>query len=163
MKTLKIEGRDDIPIIDADTSKLKKLVKKVVSIEDLEERVFKVPDGIYHVGCKQTGVINKNIKAFVMNFWEYEKGGGCMAHSHDDDQVAYITSGKFLWNIDGEDNVVEKGTLISLPVGTVHGYKAIEKSTMLLMAPKFVLRQTIYPNVSYPEILQRTNINYDTL
>ena len=159
-RVVKIEWEGDVPISDIDALKLKKLKQKVVIPN---ERLVSISNGEYHVGFKHTGIMNAEVKNIIIDFFEYTPGGGSIAHSHDDEQVFYIISGRSMWNIDGEEHIVEPGSLIFLPVNTVHGYRALEPLTMLCIARKWIQRHIIYPKLSDPDIKSKTTLDFETL
>ena len=95
-----------------------------------------------------------------MGMTKHEPGGGCIAHSHPAPQCFYITGGKALFQVGKEECVVEKGSLIFVPADVLHQYKTLGNRTFtyILMQDSLegLKRHTNYPNLSYPEILNRT-------
>ena len=160
-RVVKIEWEGEVLVSDLEASGLRKLKENIIMPK---ERLVSIPDGEYHVGLKHTGMMNTQIKNIVVNFFEYTPGGGSVAHSHDDEQVFYVISGRSLWNIDGEECVVEPGSMVFLPSHTIHGYKALETVTMLCIMQKWITTgHIIYPKLSAPEIKSKITLDLEGL
>jgi len=160
-RIVKVEWEGDVRVSDVDALQLKKLKNKVVMPK---ERLIAVPDGEYHFGFKHAGIMNKDVKNIVVDFFEYPPRGGAIAHSHDCEQVFYVVSGRSIWNIDGEEHIVEPGSFIFLPNNTVHGYKALDQLDMLCIAEKWTATgHIIYPKLSDSEIKDKTTLDFETL
>lgn len=58
-------------------------------------------------------------------YWKIRKGEPLPEHSHENEQVANVTKGKFELTLDGETKVLEKGQVAVIPSNAVHSGKAI--------------------------------------
>lgn len=71
-----------------------------------------------------------------------EKGCHVALHHHDNEQVAYVLSGRVRWTLGAPGSpesrtiVVEGGTVIHLPSGFPHGVDALEDTLIIdLLSP----------------------------
>ena len=57
-----------------------------------------------------------------------EKGVLVPSHAHENEQISLVAEGKLLFHIDGEEQVVEPGTVVVIPPGAPHFVEALEDS-----------------------------------
>ncbi|HUF20773.1 MAG TPA: cupin domain-containing protein [Burkholderiales bacterium] len=57
---------------------------------------------------------------------DVKKGYVVQAHSHDNEQITWVFSGKWRFTLDGKTVDVGPGEMISIPANTVHGAEAVE-------------------------------------
>lgn len=68
---------------------------------------------------------------------QLEKGCHVATHSHENEQVAYIVSGRVKWRLGAEgepgyrEEIVEGGTVIVLPSHFPHGVDALEDTLII--------------------------------
>lgn len=79
--------------------------------------------------------INRKITAFNENLMtvevHFEKGAIGELHSHTHEQITYIVSGKFEFNIAGEKKVLEAGDSTYKQPNIEHGAKCLEAGMLL--------------------------------
>ena len=61
----------------------------------------------------------------------FEKGAIGAMHSHPHEQITYVLSGKFEFNIDGKKVILEKGDSTYKQPGIVHGAVCLEAGVLL--------------------------------
>ncbi len=57
-----------------------------------------------------------------------EKGVLVPSHEHENEQITLVMEGKLLFHIDGEETVVEPGTIVMIPPNAPHFVQALEDS-----------------------------------
>lgn len=57
-----------------------------------------------------------------------EKGGVVPAHSHSNEQVTTVQSGRLLFRMGGEEIIVAAGEFLEIPPGLPHQVEALEDS-----------------------------------
>jgi quercetin dioxygenase-like cupin family protein len=62
-----------------------------------------------------------------------EKGCVVHPHSHPSEQISYCVSGKCKWTLgpNGDEHIVDGGTIMVFPGGVTHGVVALEDSLMI--------------------------------
>lgn len=53
-------------------------------------------------------------------------------HSHLHEQVSYIVSGSFEFNLNGEKQEIHRGDSVYIPTNTPHGVVALEENSIIL-------------------------------
>ncbi|MFC4386351.1 cupin domain-containing protein [Gracilibacillus marinus] len=61
----------------------------------------------------------------------FEEGAIGSSHSHPHEQLTYCLEGKLVFEIDGDEVVIEKGQSIHIPSHAIHGVVAKEPSRLL--------------------------------
>ena len=61
----------------------------------------------------------------------FEKGGVGVLHSHAHEQITYVKSGVFEFNINGEKHIVKSGDTLHKLSGVVHGCVCLEKGVLI--------------------------------
>ncbi|MBQ9565451.1 MAG: cupin domain-containing protein [Synergistaceae bacterium] len=61
----------------------------------------------------------------------FEQGSTGAVHSHPHSQNTYILSGRFRFNVDGEDVEVAAGDTLAFPADIPHGTLCLEAGTLL--------------------------------
>ena len=67
----------------------------------------------------------------MMTIVEFEKGTTAPMHSHPHEQISYILEGKFVYRMDGEEKIMEKGDSVYVPSGAKHNVTALENGIIL--------------------------------
>lgn len=62
----------------------------------------------------------------------FKKGAEGEVHSHLHEQVSYVSSGSFEFNLDGDRQIVKRGDSIYIPSNTPHGAFAIEDESIII-------------------------------
>ena len=60
-----------------------------------------------------------------------EKGVLVPSHAHENEQISLVIEGKLLFHIDGEEQIVEAGTVVMIPPGAPHFVEALEDSVAI--------------------------------
>lgn len=63
--------------------------------------------------------------------FRFEKSAEGALHKHPHIQSTYVTSGKFLFHIDGEDFELGQGDSLIIPANAVHGCQCIEAGELI--------------------------------
>ena len=64
------------------------------------------------------------------------KGAFVPPHSHDNEQITTLESGKLLFLINGEELILQAGDMLEIPPNATHSVKALEDSVAVdLFAP----------------------------
>jgi quercetin dioxygenase-like cupin family protein len=71
---------------------------------------------------------NKNLMCVEVHF---EKGAVGAVHTHPHEQITYVLSGKFEFNVDGEKVLLQKGDSAYKQPNIPHGAVCIEKGVLL--------------------------------
>lgn len=90
---------------------------KDIKIEDVHEGV-----------SRKIVAYNDNLMAVEVYF---EKGGIGPIHTHPHEQITYVLSGKFEFNIDGNKVVIESGDSTFKQPNIPHGAVCLEKGVLL--------------------------------
>lgn len=61
----------------------------------------------------------------------FEKGGIGAVHSHPHEQISYIHSGSFEFELDGRKEIVRVGDTVYVPTNVPHGVVALEESIIV--------------------------------
>ncbi len=67
----------------------------------------------------------------MMTMVEFKKGAAAPMHSHPHEQISYILEGKFIYRIDGEEKIMEKGDSVYVPSNAKHNVTALEDGIIL--------------------------------
>ncbi len=60
-----------------------------------------------------------------------EKGVLVPSHEHENEQISMVAQGKLRFHIDGEEEVVEAGSVVVIPPGAPHFVQALEDSVAI--------------------------------
>jgi quercetin dioxygenase-like cupin family protein len=60
-----------------------------------------------------------------------EKGVLVPSHAHENEQISMVAQGKLRFHIDGEEEVVEAGSVVVIPPGAPHFVQALEDSVAI--------------------------------
>ena len=81
-----------------------------------------------------SGVVRRNLaitdEAMLCEF-TLTKGAHMPEHSHMNDQVGYIVSGKIEYQIGGQTRVLESGDSYAIPGGVPHSTRALEDTLII--------------------------------
>lgn len=61
----------------------------------------------------------------------FETGGVGPVHTHPNEQISYIMSGKFEFTVDGDTRLLSAGDAVYMKPNVVHGCKCVEKGILL--------------------------------
>ena len=61
----------------------------------------------------------------------FDKGGEGAPHRHPHEQITYVAQGRFLFTVEGEDSIVEKGDSLYFPPNALHGCTALEDGVLV--------------------------------
>ena len=75
----------------------------------------------------------------------FEAGSIAPAHSHVNEQILMVRSGRYRATIEGREHILEEGDVIVVPSHAVHSFEALEDSEHIeAFAPSVM-------NIRYPE------------
>ena len=86
-----------------------------------------VPDEPVRPGVRRRGFGTENV-LLVLN--ECEPGMDLRPHSHDFDQIAFITRGRAVYHIGEEPNEVGPGSVMLIPAGVEHYIEPLGEETV---------------------------------
>ncbi len=61
----------------------------------------------------------------------FAAGVAAPQHAHPHEQVSYIVSGRFEWQLGDQKRILESGDSVYVPPGVTHGVRALEASVIL--------------------------------
>ncbi|ENH96500.1 cupin [Gracilibacillus halophilus YIM-C55.5] len=70
-------------------------------------------------------------KDMMMMEVAFDAGAEGAMHHHPHEQLTYCLEGKLVFQVDGEEKVVQKGDSLHIPSNVAHGVKALESSKLL--------------------------------
>ena len=73
------------------------------------------------------------VPAMSMGLYRLPAKGTDPQQPHAEDEVYIVTEGKARIEVDGEDNMVEPGSIIYVPAGAPHRFHAIEEELAVLV------------------------------
>lgn len=166
-RTVTLVWEDDIPIDDTSAAELSRTAPhrgSVVPMEAMARATHTMPVNEYHRGVdRHSGPLNENIDDLVFDYYEFEAGHGSIAHSHEADKIIMVLSGRARFDLDGEARDAPAGSAVFIPKGTVHGYKFIEDTSLVMIAPIWVQSHVIFPGASDREVIEGTNFDWESL
>jgi quercetin dioxygenase-like cupin family protein len=66
---------------------------------------------------------NATTRSFGITLQRGDEGTGPPPHSHDWDEAFYVLGGQITFLCDGKAHMCQRGTLVHVPRGTVHGFQ----------------------------------------
>ena len=84
-------------------------------------------------------VVGEGIKMKVLSYGDnlmmtmvkFEKGTTAPMHSHPHEQISYILEGKFVYRMDGKEQILERGDSVYVPSNAKHNVTALEDGIIL--------------------------------
>jgi quercetin dioxygenase-like cupin family protein len=67
----------------------------------------------------------------TLAYWEVEKGAVMAEHSHPNEQVASVVSGRFELTIAGEPRILDSSSVAIIPSNTLHSGRALTKCRLI--------------------------------
>ena len=64
-------------------------------------------------------------------YWNIEEGAEVPEHSHENEQVVNMLSGKYELTVDGDPHVLEPGCVVVIPPDVPHSGKALSDCVLL--------------------------------
>ena len=71
-------------------------------------------------------------KPFEVHLQEGVQGGGPPPHHHPWDEAFYVLQGQVLVTMDGHEHLLDAGSFVHVPAGTIHAYTNQSTPTRLL-------------------------------
>lgn len=62
----------------------------------------------------------------------FEKNAVGSLHTHSHEQISYVVSGSFEYELDGDKSIMTKGDTVYIAPNVLHGCKALEENSVLL-------------------------------
>lgn len=62
----------------------------------------------------------------------FEKGAVGALHTHPHEQISYVVSGSFEYELDGDKRIMTKGDTVYIAPNVIHGCTALEDNSVLL-------------------------------
>jgi mannose-6-phosphate isomerase-like protein (cupin superfamily) len=73
------------------------------------------------------------VPALSMGLYVLTAGGADPQKPHTEDEVYYVESGRGLIRVDGEDRMVQPGSVVYVAAGVEHSFHSIEEELRLLV------------------------------
>ncbi|MEO0368117.1 MAG: cupin domain-containing protein [Pseudomonadota bacterium] len=102
----------------------------------LVDRCFKIHGEIKPSGCdfdEEKAITVRGVAADTtrLHQLDFPKGVFSPLHNHPDEEIFYITKGKFRVMSDGEEFLLGVGDMIIVPAFVPHQFEALEESSLL--------------------------------
>jgi len=99
---------------------------RVVNINKVEKQAFTNP--LFTGSDVTIQVLLPDSKEYSVNIVNFGKGVRNKFHSHSDEQILIVTSGKGIIATETEEKVITEGDVIIIPAGEKHWHGATEDS-----------------------------------
>jgi len=71
---------------------------------------------------------NSGSQKLQVNHGQLKPGSGVPGGDHPPDEIYIVLNGRGLLNLDGEEHIIEKGSVVFIPGGTFHAVKNIDET-----------------------------------